>query len=425
MPQIVERLTALAIAKVAKPGLYYDSDCLYLQVTGGGARRLSKCWVYRYQINGRRRYMGLGPLALVSLAEARIKTLEVRKQVYDGIDPIEVRRARKLQAALERAKGMTFQYCAERYVASHKAAWSNTKHAAQWDATLSAYVYPVIGKLAVQDVDTPLVLKILEPIWATKAETARRLRGRIEVVLDWARVQGYRTGDNPARWRGHMDKLLPHHKRVKRVKHHAALAYGDLPDFIVKLRKEEGVAARALEFAILTAARTSEVIGAPPEEIKDDVWVIPGDRMKAGREHRVPLSATARAIAQKMVSDIGAPYIFPGRKSEKPLSNMAMLELLKRMGHPELTTHGFRSTFRDWASEMTEHASEVVEMALAHTIESDVEAAYRRGDLFRKRIKLMADWADFCGSGKPTRTAPHRPGSRSSRRRGPESAVTS
>ena len=396
MAQLVERLTTIEIARIKTPGLYYDSDCLYLQVTGGGKRRLSKSWVYRFQIHGRRRYMGLGPLALVSLAEARIKALEYRRQVFDGIDPIEARRAKKMQAALDAAKGVTFKHCAERYIASHKSAWSNAKHAAQWEATLNTYVYPVIGKLAIQNVDTGLVLRILEPIWSTKAETAGRIRGRIEVILDWARVQGFRIGENPARWRGHIDKLLPSHSKVKKVKHHAALPYADLPAFIVELRKEEGVAARALEFAILTVARTGEVIGAPPHEIKDGIWIVPAERMKANKEHRVPLSAPAKTLVDKMITDYAGAYVFPGGKAGKPLSNMAMLELLRRMGRSDLTTHGFRSTFKDWAAETTDHAPEVTEMALAHTIESEVEAAYRRGDLFKKRIALMNDWAKFC-----------------------------
>jgi len=406
MPQVVGRLSAVQIEKITTPGMYYDGGCLYLQVTGGGNRRVSKSWVYRFEIHGKRRYMGLGSVELFSVAEARIKTLEYRRQLFDGIDPIEARRAKKAQAALEAAKGVTFKHCAERYIASHKAAWSNAKHAAQWGSTLNTYAYPVIGKLPVQSVDTGQVLKILEPIWSTKAETAGRVRGRIEVVLDWAKVQGFRTGENPARWRGHMDKLLPSHSRVKKVKHHAALPYADLPAFMVKLRKEEGVAARALEFLILTAARTGEVIGAPPIEIKDGVWTVPAERMKANKGHRVPLSAPAAAIAEKMMKDFAEAYVFPGGKAGKPLSNMAMLKLLERMGRSDLTAHGFRSTFKDWAAEMTKHAPEVSEMALAHTIDSEVEAAYRRGDLLKKRIALMDDWAKFCASAEKREATP-------------------
>jgi integrase len=401
MAQLVGRLSAVQVEKITTPGMYYDGGCLYLQVTGGGNRRLSKSWIFRFEIHSKRRYMGLGSLELFSLAEARIKTLEYRRQLFDGIDPIEARRARKAQAALETATGVTFRHCAERYIAGHKAAWSNVKHAAQWDSTLSTYAYPVIGKLPVHSVDTGLILKILEPIWSTKAETAGRVRGRIEVILDWARVQSFRKGENPARWRGHMDKLLPSHSRVKKVKHHAALPYAELPVFMTKLRKEEGVAARALEFLILTVARTGEVIGAPPGEIKGKVWTVPADRMKADREHRVPLSAPAAAVAEKMMKDFAEPYVFPGGKAGKPLSNMAMLKLLERMGRADLTTHGFRSTFKDWVSETTNHAFEVSEMALAHTIDNEAEAAYRRGDLFTKRIALMDDWGKYCASGEP------------------------
>jgi integrase len=247
----------------------------------------------------------------------------------------------------------------------------------------------------VQAIDTAMVMKVLEPIWATKPETASRLRGRIEVVLDWAKVHGYCTGENPARWRGHLDKLLPRRSKVKRVKHHAALPYAELPAFMLELRKEESVAARALEFLILTAARTGEVIGASAGEICGDVWVLPPERMKAGKEHRVPLSAPAAAIAEKMLKDFGGRYVFPGRQPGMPLSNMAMLQLLTRMGRSDLTTHGFRSSFKDWASETTDHSPEVTEMALAHVIDSEVEAAYRRGDLFKKRTLLMSDWAKY------------------------------
>jgi integrase len=398
MRNVAGKLTILQIQRLTKPGLYADGGCLYLQVTGDGVQRLSRSWVYRFMLAGKRRQMGLGSVDLVSLSEARLKTLECRKLHLEGIDPIEVRKAKRAQAALASAKGMTFKACAEKYIASHKAGWKNDKHAAQWPATLTTYAYPAIGGLAVQNIDTALVLRVLEPIWATKAETASRLRGRIEVILDWARVHGYRTGENPARWRGHMDKLLPPRSKMKKVKHHAALPYAELPAFMAKLRKEEGVAARALEFLILTIARTGEVIGAPPNEIKSNIWIVPAERMKAGMEHRVPLSEPAVAIVEKMTKDLRGPYLFPGRKPGTPLSNMAMLQLLERMGRSDLTAHGFRSTFRDWASETTSHESEVIEMALAHTIDSKVEAAYRRGDLFKKRVALMEDWAKYSAS---------------------------
>lgn len=393
------KLTVLKIQNLTEPGQYGDGDCLYLQIKSDDQNRLSRSWVYRFKLNGKRREMGLGPLHLVSLAEARQKVLVCRKMHLEGIDPIDVRRAKREQEALERTNAITFKICAEKYIASHKVGWKNDKHAAQWPSSLKAYAYPTLGALPAHRIDTALVMRVLEPIWSSKPETASRLRGRIELVLDWARVHGYRTGENPARWRGHLDKLLPSRSRVKRSRHHAALPYSELPAFMVRLRQEEGVAARALEFLILTAARTGEVIGATPDEIKDGVWTVPAERMKAGLQHRVPLSAPALAIPEA-TAKLGTSYLFPGRKFDAPLSNMAMLKLLARIGRSDLTTHGFRSTFKDWVSETTDHPSEVSEMALAHAIDNDVEAAYRRGDLFRKRIALMNDWARFCAGQK-------------------------
>jgi integrase len=392
------KLTVLKIQNLTEPGQYGDGDCLYLQVKRDDQNRLSRSWVYRFKLNGKRREMGLGPLHLVSLAEARLKVLACRKMHLEGIDPIETRRAKREQEALERTNAMTFKVCAEKYIASHKAGWKNDKHAAQWPSSLNAYAYPTLGALPAHRIDTALMMRVLEPIWSSKPETASRLRGRIELVLDWARVHGYHKGKNPARWRGHLDKLLPPRSRVKRRRHHAALPYDELPAFMARLRQEDGVAARALEFLILTAARTGEVIGATPDEIKDGVWTVPAERMKAGLEHRVPLSAPAQAVAKAM-TEFGAPYLFPGRNLNAPLSNMAMLKLLARIGRTDLTAHGFRSTFKDWASETTDHPPEVSEMALAHAINNDVEAAYRRGDLFRKRAALIDDWAAFCDSG--------------------------
>lgn len=389
------KLTVLKIQNLTKPGQYGDGDCLYLQVKRDDQNRVSRSWVYRFKLNGKRREMGLGPLHLISLAEARQKVLTCRKMHLEGMDPIEMRRAKREQEALERANAMTFKVCAEKYIASHKTSWKNDKHAAQWPSSLNAYAYPTLGALPAHRIDTALVMRVLEPIWSSKSETASRLRGRIELVLDWARVHGYRKGENPARWRGHLDKLLPPRSRLKRVRHHPALPYDELPAFMVRLRQEAGVAARALEFLILTTARTGEVIGATPDEIRNGIWTIPAERMKASKEHRVPLSEPTLAIVDKMTT-LGKPYLFPGRKFDAPLSNMAMLQLLARMGRSDLTAHGFRSTFKDWASEITDHPLEVVEMALAHTIDDKVEAAYRRGDLLQKRVALMDDWASFC-----------------------------
>lgn len=380
------------------PGRYGDGAGLYLQVSDSRRGGINKSWVFVFQRDGRTREMGLGPIVTFGLAEAREKAVQCRRQLYDGIDPIDARQAVKAKAKLDAAKSVTFKICAERYIAAHRAAWKNTKHSKQWDSTLEAYVYPKIGELPVQSVDVGLVMEILDPIWSTKAETAGRVRGRIEVILDWARVRGFRTGENPARWRGHLDKLLPARSRVRKVKHHTALSYNDLPGFMKKLRREDGVAARALEFLILTAARTSEVLDLPPSEIANALWTVPEERMKAGREHRVPLCKRARTIVEEMARDHQGPFVFPGwsKKKGKPLSNMALLNLLERMGYPDLTAHGFRSTFKDWVSECTHYSSELSEMALAHTIDDKVEAAYRRGDLFQKRVALMDDWACFC-----------------------------
>jgi integrase len=389
------RLTALQVTKAKRPGMYCDGGGLYLRVTADG----TKNWVYRYMLAGRPRWMGLGPFALYGLAEARGKALEARKLRHEGIDPIEVRRAARTQERLAAAKTMTFKQCAAAHIAAHRVGWKNHKHAAQWESTLATYAEPTVGSLPVQAIDTGLVMKVLEPIWATKPETASRLRGRIESILDWARVRGYRAGENPARWRGHLDHLLPARSKVRTVEHHAALPYKELPSFLAALREQEGIAARALEFTILTAARTGEVIGATWDEIGDKIWTVPAVRMKASKEHRIPLSGRSLAILEEMQPHRHAAdsaIVFPGGKTGKPLSNMAFLMLLRRMDRDDLTAHGFRSTFRDWAAERTDFPSETVEMALAHTVGNKVEAAYRRGDLFEKRRKLMEAWTAYC-----------------------------
>jgi integrase len=396
MARTVGKLTALKVSRPLKPGMYADGAGLYLQVTGAGA----KSWLYRFSLQGKAREMGLGSLSAVSLSEARIKAGECRRLREEGVDPIEARKVRREQAALDAAKSITFKEAAANYIASHRAGWRNEKHASQWENTLATYAEPVLGRVSIQAIDTTLVLKVLEPIWKTKPETASRLRGRIEAILDWAKVRGLRQGENPARWRGHLDHLLPARSKVRRVKHHAALSYAELPDFIAKLRAQEGVAARALEFTILTAARTGDTIGAVWYEVNtsDKVWTVPADRMKAGKEHRVPLSSRALAILREGHDMQTSDYVFPGGKAGKPLSNMAMTEVLRRMGRRDITVHGFRSTFRDWAAERTNFPSEVVEMALAHAVGDKVEAAYRRGDLFEKRRRLMAEWASYCNT---------------------------
>jgi len=389
------KLTALKVDRLKnQPGMHADGGGLYLQVKNGGAS-----WLLRYQLAGRSRYMGLGPLTLFGLKEARAKALDARRLKHEGQDPVEAKRHARLQMRLDAAKAITFKDAAALYLAAHRAGWKNTKHAAQWKATLATYADPAMGELPVQAIDTGLVIKVLEPIWATKPETASRVRGRIESILDWARVRGYRESENPARWRGHLDKLLPARGKVRKIKHHAALPYSELPEFIATLRELEGTAARALEFAILTAARTGETLGATWDEIDlaERVWIVPAERMKAGWEHRVPLAARAVEILSALKPEKPKPgtFVFGGGKSDKPLSNMAMAMTLRRMDRPDLTVHGFRSSFRDWVAERTNFPSEAAEMALAHAVGDKVEAAYRRGDLFDRRRRMMAEWQNF------------------------------
>jgi integrase len=407
LPKKAVGLTARQV-QTKGPGLYADGGGLYLRVTPTEARM----WLYRFQMHGRRRDMGLGPTDLYSLAEARQKALEARKLVAEGVDPIEARQAKRSAAAVDAAKGMTFRACAEAYINAHRSGWRNPKHAAQWPATLDAYAYPHFGSLPVQAVDVGLVLKAVEPIWTEKPETASRVRGRIESVLDWATARGNRQGENPARWRSHLENLLPPRSKVRRVEHHAALPYAEIAAFVADLRQQEGIGARALEFAILTAARTGEVIGARWDEINlaERLWTVPAERMKAGKEHRAPLSDAALAIVEKMAAIRQGDHVFPGGKAERPISNMAMLMSLRRMGRGDLTAHGFRSTFRDWAAEATNFPAEVAEMALAHTVGDKLEAAYRRGDLFEKRREIMAAWANFIDRDKTATVVPMRGG---------------
>jgi integrase len=388
------KLTALKTAKVKATGYYGDGGGLFLQVSKYG----SKSWVFRFKANGRLREMGLGSVDTYSLAEARERARACRKLRDEGKNPIEERNAARLQAKLEAAKAMTFEQCAERYIAAHKAGWRNPKHAAQWPSTLATYVNEIFGDLPVAAVDTALVMKAIEPIWNDKPETASRVRGRIESILDWAAARGYRHGENPARWRRHLDKLLPKKTKVRPVEHHAALPYAETVDFMGELRQQEGVAARALEFAILTAARTGEAIGARWDELDlaERLWTIPAERMKARKEHRVPLSDKALTIVEQMAEMRHGDFVFLGGRTGRPISNMAMTMTLRRMGRGDLTVHGFRSSFRDWAAERSTFPTEVAEMALAHTVSDKVEAAYRRGDLFQKRRQMMDAWARFC-----------------------------
>jgi integrase len=397
MGRTLNRLSAVAVnTGISRRGMYHDGGGLYLQVSAGGA----KSWIFRFMLDGRAREMGLGPVHAIPLAEARKRAAASRRMRLDGIDPIEARSAQRGQKKLEAAKAMTFDTCAAAYIAAHHTSWRNAKHRDQWRNTLTSYAGPVFGSLPVQSIDVGLVMKALEPIWQTKTETASRLRGRIEAVLDWATVRGYRKGENPARWRGHLDKLLPARSKIRKVEHHPALPYDELADFVAALRSQEGIASRALEFLILTAARTGEVIDARWDEVDlgAKTWIVPAARMKAGREHRVPLSAATVTVLEQMREIRQSEFVFPGGRRGEPLSNMAMLAVLKRMERGDLTAHGFRSSFRDWAAERTNFPHEVAEMALAHTVGDKVEAAYRRGDLLQKRRQIMEAWARFCAT---------------------------
>jgi integrase len=397
MTKEIERLSALAVSRASKPGLYPDGAGLYLRVGRGG----SKAWVFRFMLNGKAREMGFGSLKKVSLAAARKKAIDARLMLSEGQDPLAHRREKEeRRTAAERlaaASLVTFEDCADAYVRAHEAGWRNKKHRQQWRNTLATYVSPVFGQIPVQHIDVAVVMKVLEPIWNRKTETASRVRGRIEVILDWARVRGYRSGENPARWRGHLDHLLPARSKLRKVKHHAALPYMEIGTFMKELREMDGFGAAALEFLILTAARTGEVIGAQHSEIDlgARVWVVAAERMKGDREHRVPLSSAAIAVLER-VQGASENYLFPGRDGKTPLSDMALLTVLARMNRGNITAHGFRSTFRDWAAECTNFPNEVVEIALAHAVANKTEGAYRRGDLLEKRRKLMDAWAAFC-----------------------------
>lgn len=383
------RLSATKVRAKFLPGYYADGGGLYLQVGKSG----SKSWVFRYQRNKERTEMGLGAENAVTLSEAREMARENRHQLAIGRNPLTEKRA-----ALAAERGtVTFREASNAYITAHAPGWRNAKHAQQWRNTLETYAYPLLGDLPVGEIDTRLVLKVLELIWEVKTETATRLRGRVERILDWATVRSYRSGDNPARWRGHLDTLLAKPTKVHKVAHFAALPYADVPEFMAVLREREGVAARALAFLILTAARTSEVIGARWEEINGDTWTIPDKRIKAEREHRIPLPSAAKCIVSDMREVwAGEPFVFPGGKRGKPLSNAAMSALLKRMGRDDVTVHGFRSAFKDWCRERTNFPNEVQEAALAHVVGDKTERAYARGDLYAKRAKLMDAWARYC-----------------------------
>jgi integrase len=396
------KLSALKVASALAPGLYGDGNGLYLKVDGD-----SKSWVLRFKIRGRARKFGLGPVHTVPLALARDKAAAGRRLLLDGIDPIEQRRAAKATALLEAAKNITFDKCSKQYIDANKAAWKSAKHLSEWSRSLQRYASPVFGKLAVADVDVGLVVRALQPIWTTKPETAARTRGRIETVLDYAKAHGYRAGENPARVKGNLAHILPpHNENIKTVKHHAALPHADVAALMVKLAARHEVSAAALAFAILTAARSgAEVTGAQWDEIDLDakLWTVPGERMKAGKEHKVPLSDAAIAVLIKLKSEHGAiGFVFPGRKRNRGLSDTRLPRLLRSVGVVE-TVHGFRSSFRDWAAEQTAFPREVAEACLAHLISNKTEAAYLRTEFLEKRRKLLNAWARYISAPAPAK----------------------
>lgn len=387
------RLAAVAL-KSLRDGWHADGGNLYLHIRG-----VSRAWVFRYVgPDGKRKNMGLGPVHSVGLAEARKTASQLREQLKHPItpaDPLLVKQAKKQALVNASRRSMSFKSCALAYIEAHRTEWKNEKHIQQWENTLAMYAYPVLGDLAVELIDEALILKVLLPIWQQKTETAKRLRGRIESVLDWATFNKYRQGENPARWKGHLEHSLAKPSKVAKVVHHPALPYAEIANFMKCLRRVPGVGALALEFLILTAARSGEVRGATWSEIDLDqkIWTIPAARMKMEREHRVALSDAAIALLKSMTRVDGCEYIFPGARQTRPLSDMTLTAVLRRMGRDDITVHGFRSTFRDWAAEATNFPHELAEMALAHAVSNKVEAAYRRGDMLEKRLAMMNAWA--------------------------------
>lgn len=400
MGRKAEELGALAVSRLKTPGVHFVGGVagLAMQIEPTGSRS----WILRYMIAGRRRDMGLGGFPDVTLAGARDLAREARAKIKNGVDPIEDGRRARSELKAQRAKNVTFKTCSEDYIEAHSPSWRNAKHRAQWCTSLETYAYPHFGDLLVRDVEVPHILAALKPIWSTKTETATRVRGRIESVLDWATAQEYRAGPNPARWKGHLSHMLAAPRRVAKREHLKALPIDAMGAFLQTLRAVPDLSARALEFGILTAARPGETRGAVWEEIdlKAGVWHIPADRMKAHKEHRVPLSPRAVALLEALPKFTDTNLVFPSPRG-KVMSDMTLTALMRRMG-AEAVPHGFRSTFRDWAAERTAYPGDMAEMALAHTIADKVEAAYRRGDMFEKRRRMMADWAEFCDKVAPT-----------------------
>ncbi|MEC8848762.1 MAG: integrase arm-type DNA-binding domain-containing protein [Pseudomonadota bacterium] len=396
MPKKASELSPLAVKRLTSPGMHAVGGVggLYLQVTASGARS----WILRAMVGGKRRDLGLGGFPDVSLAQARERAQADRDLIRQGVDPAEQRKRARLDLITAQAKSMTFAEAARQCHAKRSHEFRNAKHRAQWWATLETYALPMIGQLPVADIELAHVLRVLEPIWHTKTETATRLRQRMEAVLSWATVSGFRSGDNPARWAGNLKEVLPTPSKIATTKHHRALPWQDVPAFMAALRDRQGMAARALEFAILTGARSGEVRGARWDEIDLDarLWTIPGERMKAGRTHRVPLTPDAVAMLEALPRMEGCAFVFPAPRGGQ-LSDMALAAVTRRMG-ADCVPHGFRSSFKDWARSSTRFADEVSELALAHISTDATRAAYARDGLMPQRAKLMAAWATYLGA---------------------------
>jgi integrase len=394
--KLTNKLTAPFVSAVVEPGTYPDGLGLYLQVTVGQTKAgpsVSKSWLFRYSRHGRAHWLGLGPTHTVTLAKARAKARKAREQLFDGVDPVAEKHAARRAALLEQASRMTFEACGAAYLAEHSQSWGNVRHRQQWKLSLDR-ANKQFGKLPVSAVDTDTVLKFLQPIWTETPETGSRIRGRIEAVLDWAKARKFRDGENPARWQGSLEYLL---KAKPKSEHHSALPYAELPAFLAELKTRTGYAAAALQFLILTAARTGEARKARWNEIDmvKKLWTVPAERMKSGKEHQVPLSAAALALLNGLDCD-GSGYVFPGLIAGKPLADSALLDVMKTVRSNSFTVHGFRSTFRDWAGDHTHYPRDVVEAALAHALKDKTEAAYRRGTALDKRANLMKAWGEFC-----------------------------
>ena len=393
MPRKAAELSPLSISRLKDPGLWAVGGVsgLYLHVNARGARS----WILRVVVGDKRRDMGLGGYPDIGVADARQKAREARLKIEQGIDPILLRKQAKSELMALQATDKTFEQAAGEYIKIHADSWSNDKHRKQWESTLAAYAFPVVGKLSLRDIRQEHILKILEPIWTTKTETATRVRGRMESILDWAKVKGLRSGENPAAWKGHLDHMLPAPTRLKKVEHLTAVPVREMPDFMIKLRQAAGTAAQALEFLILTAARSGEVRGITWQEVslEDALWIVPAERMKMKREHRVPLSDRAVSILKSQPRLDENPLVFPAPRGSQ-MSDATMSAVLKRMGI-DATVHGFRSSFRDWCGDYTNYPRDLAEQCLAHGADDPVEAAYRRGDALERRREIMNEWSKF------------------------------